>query len=928
MVGGHDGGRVRGAVDRCRLGGPVLEPAGARAGLRAKWLWYDPSARELKLAFDDGVDNADSLTLHVGEVSLGFPEHTGGNSSFTFVDVDVSWTAGDTLAARVSKPSTETVSTDATLATLAVEGATLSPTFDAGVLVYRAAVEAGVDTVTVAASANDGGATVAYGPAEDADGELADHQVVPPEGETLVEVTVTAADWRTVRRYRVVVARAADPVAASSVLSVADAEASEEDDTAVEFVVTLAPASSDTVTVDYATSDGTAAAGSDYTATSGTLTFAAGDTTKTVSVPIADDTVDDGGETFTLTLSNASGAGLGDAEATGTILNAEAAAELSVADAEASEEDDTAVEFVVTLAPASSDTVTVDYATSDGTAAAGSDYTATSGTLTFAAGDTTKTVSVPIADDTVDDGGETFTLTLSNASGAGLGDAEATGTILNAEAAAELSVADAEASEEDDTAVEFVVTLAPASSDTVTVDYATSDGTAAAGSDYTATSGTLTFAAGDTTKTVSVPIADDTVDDGGETFTLTLSNASGAGLGDAEATGTILNAEAAAELSVADAEASEEDDTAVEFVVTLAPASSDTVTVDYATSDGTAAAGSDYTATSGTLTFAAGDTTKTVSVPIADDTVDDGGETFTLTLSNASGAGLGDAEATGTILNAEAAAELSVADAEASEEDDTAVEFVVTLAPASSDTVTVDYATSDGTAAAGSDYTATSGTLTFAAGDTTKTVSVPIADDTVDDGGETFTLTLSNASGAGLGDAEATGTILNAETLPLTASFSNMPASHTAEDFTFGLAFSEEVELSYVTLRDTAFVVTGGEVKTAQRQQQGSNQAWNITVEPDGQGAVTITLPETTDCDAVDAICTGDERPLSHSLSSVVAGPVIIPAVSVSDASAGEGDAVAFMVSLSPASSQQVTGTRHRTAPRRRAPTTRPSPGR
>ena len=275
---------------------------------------------------------------------------------------------------------------------------------------------------------------------------------------------------------------------------------------------------------------------------------------------------------------------------------------------------------------------------------------------------------------------------------------------------------------------------------------------------------------------------------------------------------------------MADAEASEEDDTAVEFVVTLAPASSDTVTVDYATSDGTAAAGSDYTATSGTLTFAAGDTTKTVSVPIADDTVDDGGETFTLTLSNASGAGLGDAEATGTILNAEAAAELSVADAEASEEDDTAVEFVVTLAPASSDTVTVDYATSDGTAAAGSDYTATSGTLTFAAGDTTKTVSVPIADDTVDDGGETFTLTLSNASGAGLGDAEATGTILNAETRPLTASFSNMPASHTAEDFTFGLAFSEEVELSYVTLRDTAFVVTGGEVKTAQRQQQGSNQ--------------------------------------------------------------------------------------------------------
>ena len=102
-------------------------------------------------------------------------------------------------------------------------------------------------------------------------------------------------------------------------------------------------------------------------------------------------------------------------------------------------------------------------------------------------------------------------------------------------------------------------------------------------------------------------------------------------------------------------------------------------------------------------------------------------------------------------------------------------------------------------------------------------------------------------------------------------------------------------------------MVTGGEVSQALRRQQGSNQAWNITVDPDGQGAVTITLPETTDCDAVDAICTGDGRPLSHSLSSVVAGPVIIPTVSVSDASAAEGDAVAFTVSLSAASSEQAT---------------------
>ena len=180
-----------------------------RAGLQATRLWYDPSARKLRLGFDDGLDDAESLTLHLGGVSVGFPENSGGDSSFTLEEVDLSWTDGETVAVRVSKPSAEAVSTDATLASLTVEGASLSPAFDVGVAVYRAAVDAGVETVTVAASATDGGAAVAYGPAEDADAALADHQVAAPEGETLVEVTVTAADWKTVRRYRVVVARAA-----------------------------------------------------------------------------------------------------------------------------------------------------------------------------------------------------------------------------------------------------------------------------------------------------------------------------------------------------------------------------------------------------------------------------------------------------------------------------------------------------------------------------------------------------------------------------------------------------------------------------------------------------------------------------------------------------------------------------------------------
>ena len=231
-----------------------------------------------------------------------------------------------------------------------------------------------------------------------------------------------------------------------------------------------------------------------------------------------------------------------------------------------------------------------------------------------------------------------------------------------------------------------------------------------------------------------------------------------------------------------------------------------------------------------------------------------------------------------TSAPAAALSSLSVGDAAATESGngtDTFLTFTVTLEPESSETVTVEYATADGTATAGDDYTAASGTLTFEPGDTQNTVRVTVLDDSVEDGGETLTLTLSSPANATLGDAAATATILDDDdsAAPLTASFSDMPASHAGAKFTFGLTFSEEPhpDFSYKTLRDKAFEVTGGAVRNARRQEQGSNQGWNITVEPtSATDTVAITLPETTDCGASGAICTGDGRPLSHSLSDTV----------------------------------------------------------
>ena len=230
---------------------------------------------------------------------------------------------------------------------------------------------------------------------------------------------------------------------------------------------------------------------------------------------------------------------------------------------------------------------------------------------------------------------------------------------------------------------------------------------------------------------------------------------------------------------------------------------------------------------------------------------------------------------------------ISVSDATVREADNAVLAFSVTLGHPSSRTVTVSYATSDGTATAGSDYTATSGTLTFNAGDTSQTVQVSVLTDPDNESQETMTLTLSHPVRATLADATGTGTIENGESssdaqedppietpaVLLTASFDNMPTSHIGSgEFTFTLSFSENVKAGYERIRDDAFNVNGGEITQAQRKVQGSNQTWTITVEPDGNGAISITLPETTDCNVASAICAYDDRKLSHTNVATITG--------------------------------------------------------
>lgn len=316
------------------------------------------------------------------------------------------------------------------------------------------------------------------------------------------------------------------------------------------------------------------------------------------------------------------------------------------------------------------------------------------------------------------------------------------------------------------TAFNFSVTLSQATTQTVTVNYGTANGTATAGQDFTATSGTLTFAPNETSKTVTVQVTADTLVEPDETFTVSLSSPTNATIAAGTGTGTILNDDAggALQFSLSSYTVNENGTNAVITVNRTGGAASN-VSVNYATSNGTATAGADYTASSGTLTFAANETSKTFNVPIINDAIDEPNETVNLALSNPSGGGvLGTpASAELTIIDDDAAPVLSINSISLNEGNSgtTPFNFTVNLTGATSQTVSVNYATANGTATAPSDYQTASGTVNFAPGETSKIVTVLVNGDTQVEPNETFAVNLSGATNATIGNGQGTGTIQN-----------------------------------------------------------------------------------------------------------------------------------------------------------------------
>jgi subtilisin-like proprotein convertase family protein len=599
-----------------------------------------------------------------------------------------------------------------------------------------------------------------------------------------------------------------------------------EADTRAVVRVVRGDAGTGSGTIAFTTSNGTAQAGSDYTPTSGTLTFASNDTEKTIEVPITADAAVEGFETFQVTLSGATGALTASSPTVATVTiddddkaGGAAFGSLQPIDVAAGGPANP-YPATVTVSGVSTTTVNDVEVTVRGITAAQPETlqvlleSPTGRRVLLVANDL---LDVPLRDATVtfdDDsapfgsldgsgrvlpsgrtqGDEPFAAPVpagpyhprlnaydgQNPNGTWklyVFDAGSTGGAVAARGfqlnlgtgafeAQQVGVR-AEAVEvgEDAGIARFVVER-DSSRGAADVAYTTVDGSAEAGSDYTAAAGTLTFADGEYVKTVDVPVIDDAVEEEGgyEDFGLELSDPGGvlAGISNAFDSVTIVDDDGANETS--DVAFASGDDVLVdegvgEVRLTVTKSGTGAGQVYWDVEDGSAGPEDHGDQDGGTLDFAAGDTSKDVVIPITQDALAEGDETFAVTLTT-----LGpplrvvapdrvevriddDEQPAGPVV------ELQAVSATVAEGAGT---YTATVTKSGSGAGSVTVRTADGTAVAGSDYTAVNQVVSFTAGETTKTVSVPILNDSVAEGAEDFDVELATPSGVTVGPDDET----------------------------------------------------------------------------------------------------------------------------------------------------------------------------
>jgi hypothetical protein len=567
--------------------------------------------------------------------------------------------------------------------------------------------------------------------------------------------------------------------------------------TTVAFTISLSVASEQTLSVDYSTIDGTALAGSDYVAKSGTATFLAGQMSQTIEVQIMGDRIGELDEYFQIALSNPVNARLGTTQAYISIVDDEPRVSITGATITEGNTGTQEAEFTVNLAVAYDQDVNVEFTTVDGSAAAGSDYVAKSGTVTILKGETSAKIKVQINGDRLgeqtqytgydyyygyyaySDYSEYFDVKLTSSDHGAIVTDQASGIILDDEPRISISPMSMTEGNEGTKEAEFVVTLSNVYDVDVNIDFTTANGSAAAGSDFVGQSGTLTIKAGDTIGKVKVLINGDRVGEqteytgydwyygysytyfeDNEYFSVNLTGSDHGTIVTGQANGTILDDEPRISISGMNVIEGNAGTTEAKFTVYLQQAYDVDVNISYATANGSALAGSDYQAKTGIVTIPKGQTSATISVLVNGDRLAEGSEYFNVNLSNPSAGLVQYPTASLYILDDEPSISIGNVYKNEGRSGTTTFTFAVYLSAAYDQDVTVNFQTVNGTAKAGSDFQAKSGTLTILKGQTVGYITISVYGDRSKESDEYFSVQLfGNSSNSTISNAWGTGWI-------------------------------------------------------------------------------------------------------------------------------------------------------------------------
>ena len=666
-----------------------------------------------------------------------------------------------------------------------------------------------------------------------------------------------------------------------------------------EVMVRLDMAPAATVTIPVMTTNATATAGSDYTTVMEDVTVLSTDTgaalTKTVSIPISDDDLDEDDETFTVSFGALTGLTTGTTTSvTVTITDDDDAPQLTVAAAPTAIDEGAASTITITSANGSmpSSDLTVPF-TITGTDVTSDDYTLTSGgsaltgaEVTLPTGATTVAITLTAVNDADEAETLTFTLTtpVSNA-GYTVGGTSTATVMINPTTtvtptvnfvAGTLTVA------EDGGMAEVMVRLDMAPADTVTIPVMTTNATATAGSDYTTVMENVTVLSTDTgaalTKTVSIPISDDDLDEDDETFTVSFGALTGLTTGTTTSvTVTITDDDDAPQLTVAAAPTAIDEGATSTITITSANGSmpSSDLTVPF-TITGMGVTSDDYTLTSGgsaltgaEVTLPTGASTVAITLTAVNDADEAETLTFTLTspVSNA-GYTVGGTSTATVMINPTTtvtptvnfvAGTLTVA------EDGGMAMVMVRLDMAPADTVTIPVMTTDATATAGNDYTAVMQDVTVMSTDTgaslTKTVSIPISDDDLDEDDETFTVSFGALTGVTAGATTSVTVTITDDDVPELS----VAADPTAIDEGAASTITITANISPIGNLTIPFTITGTDVTSDDYTlaSGGSALAGTTVTLAAGTDSVTITLTAVDDADEAET--------LTYTLTSPVA---------------------------------------------------------